>query len=64
MDGHELIVENLEDWDEDVTSETALSVDPDEFFAKSAFRIIYQTNNFFLPQIRDLIESNYSPLCD
>ncbi len=56
MDGHELIVENLEDWDEDVTSETALSVDPDEFFAKSAFRIIYQTNNFFLPQIRDLIE--------
>jgi hypothetical protein len=31
-------------------------VDPDEFFAKNAFRIIYQTNNFFLPQIRDLIE--------
>jgi hypothetical protein len=31
-------------------------VDPDEFFAKNAFRIIYQTNNFFLPQIRDLID--------
>ena len=31
-------------------------VDPDEFFAKKAFRIIYQTNNFFLPQIRDLID--------
>jgi hypothetical protein len=30
--------------------------DPDEFFAKNAFRIIYQTNNFFLPQIRDLID--------
>ncbi|MDO8878381.1 MAG: DUF262 domain-containing protein [Pseudolabrys sp.] len=30
--------------------------DPDEFFAKSAFRIIYQTNNFFLPQVRDLID--------
>ena len=30
--------------------------DPDEFFAKSAFRIVYQTNNFFLPQIRDLID--------
>jgi hypothetical protein len=31
-------------------------VDPDDFFAKNAFRIVYQTNNFFLPQIRDLIE--------
>lgn len=31
------------------------STDPDEFFAKNAFRIVYQTNNFFLPQIRDLI---------
>lgn len=30
--------------------------DPDEFFAKNAFRIIYQTNNFFLPQIKDLID--------
>jgi hypothetical protein len=30
--------------------------DPDEFFSKNAFRIIYQTNNFFLPQLRDLIE--------
>jgi hypothetical protein len=32
------------------------STDPDEFFAKHAFRIVYQTNNFFLPQIKDLIE--------
>ena len=31
-------------------------VDPDEFYAKNAFRIVYQTNNFFLPQIRDLID--------
>ncbi|MBY0137272.1 DUF262 domain-containing protein [Paracoccus yeei] len=30
--------------------------DPDTFFAKNAFRIIYQTNNFFLPQLRDLID--------
>lgn len=30
--------------------------DPDEFFLKNAFRIVYQTNNFFLPQLRDLIE--------
>jgi len=30
--------------------------DLDTFFAKNAFRIVYQTNNFFLPQIRDLID--------
>lgn len=29
--------------------------DPDEFLAKNAFRIIYQTNNFLLPQIKDMI---------
>ena len=28
----------------------------DEFFAKNAFRMVYQTNNFFLPQLRDLID--------
>ncbi|MDE2742067.1 MAG: DUF262 domain-containing protein [Gemmatimonadota bacterium] len=37
---------------EDVTPPT----NPDDFFANSAFRMIYQTNNFFLPQIRDLID--------
>ena len=30
--------------------------EPDEFFAKNAFRMVYQTNNFFLPQIRDLVD--------
>ena len=30
--------------------------DPDEFLAQNAFRIVYQTNNFFLPHIRDMIE--------
>ena len=29
--------------------------DPDEFFSKNAFRVVYQTNNFLLPQLRDLI---------
>lgn len=32
------------------------SRDPDEFLAQNAFRVIYQTNNFLLPQIRDMIE--------
>jgi hypothetical protein len=31
-------------------------VDADDFFAKNAFRMVYQTNNFFLPQLRDLID--------
>lgn len=30
--------------------------DPDEFLAQNTFRIVYQTNNFFLPQIREMIE--------
>ena len=39
---------------EELQAETA--IDPDDFFAKNAFRIVYQTNNFFLPQIRDLVD--------
>ena len=30
--------------------------DPDTFLAQHSIRIVYQTNNFFLPQIRDMIE--------
>ncbi|MBK5945628.1 hypothetical protein CCR83_03975 [Rhodobacter veldkampii DSM 11550] len=30
--------------------------DPDEFLARNAFRVVYQTNNFLLPQIRDMID--------
>jgi hypothetical protein len=30
--------------------------DPDEFLAQNAFRIVYQTNNFLLPQIRDMVK--------
>jgi len=40
----------------EVIDPAALQQDPDEFFAKNAFRIVYQTNNFFLPQIKDLID--------
>lgn len=40
----------------DLEAAEPLPTDPDEFFAKNAFRIVYQTNNFFLPQLRDLIE--------
>ncbi|MEO5933211.1 MAG: DUF262 domain-containing protein [Duganella sp.] len=50
----EIVMDDAED-----DAETPLSdpkQDPEEFFAKNAFRIIYQTNNFFLPQLRDLID--------
>ena len=30
--------------------------DPDEHLAQNSFRIVYQTNNFLLPQIRDMIK--------
>lgn len=33
------------------------TVDPDEFYRNNAFRVVYQTNNFLLPQIADLIKS-------
>lgn len=52
------VVEGLDESDEQPTAATVSSAqtDPDEFFANSAFRIIYQTNNFLLPQLRDLID--------
>ena len=31
--------------------------DLDEYLAQNSFRIVYQTNNFFLPQIRDMIDN-------
>jgi hypothetical protein len=40
----------------DAVVEDGQQQNPDEFFAKNAFRIVYQTNNFFLPQIKDLID--------
>ena len=50
------IVEGLDEA-EDLPPATADNLsDPDEFFARNAFRIVYQTNNFFLPQLRDLID--------
>jgi hypothetical protein len=51
----EVVMGEPED-DLDARTASAQKQDPDEFFAKSAFRIVHQTNNFFLPQIRDLID--------
>jgi hypothetical protein len=51
----EVIMGEPEDTPEVIVADVP-PIDPDEFFSKNAFRIVYQTNNFFLPQIRDLIE--------
>ena len=42
--------------DEPVIEQQSTDMNPDEFLAHSAFRMVYQTNNFFLPQIKDLID--------
>ena len=49
-------IEGLDESDEEVISPDLEKIDPDEFFSKHAFRVIYQTNNFLLPQLRDLIK--------
>lgn len=36
--------------------ETISARNPDDFLASNAFRIVYQTNNFFLPQIQQMIK--------
>lgn len=51
----EVVMGEAEEAQETTTPEQP-HVDPDEFFAKNAFRMVFQTNNFFLPQIRDLID--------
>ena len=49
-------IEGLDEDEDQAPPAVGGPVDPDEFFASSAFRIIYQTNNFLLPQLRDLID--------
>ncbi len=55
----EKVVEDIalenEEVDEEIEQTADAVLDPDEFYAKQAFRVVYQTNNFLLPQIRDLI---------
>lgn len=52
------LTESLIEADDEVASEIHQgSMDPDEFFSKNAFRIVFQTNNFFLPQIYELIDN-------
>ncbi|MBD8548653.1 DUF262 domain-containing protein [Sphingomonas sp. CFBP 8760] len=59
MANDEFLIEHLGDESDEDPAPAGASetrIDPDQFFASSAFRVVYQTNNFFLPQIKDLID--------
>jgi Protein of unknown function DUF262 len=54
-DENQVTVAGIEEAEESPPQRSKPKVDPDEFFSKHAFRVVYQTNNFLLPQLRDLI---------
>lgn len=54
-DADSVEVAGLDEADETVSPSTAQRIDPDVFFSKNAFRVVYQTNNFFLPSLRELV---------
>ena len=55
---------NIEFGDQEETTEIpSMSLpDLDEFLAGHSFRIVYQTNNFFLPQIRNMLVHGDTPI--
>ena len=55
MSSDEVIVAGIEEAEEAAPIRSSSKIDPDEFFAKHAFRVVYQTNNFLLPQLKDLV---------
>jgi Protein of unknown function DUF262 len=55
VDDDEVAISGIEEAEETPPQRLKSKIDPDEFFSKHAFRVVYQTNNFLLPQLRDLI---------
>lgn len=53
-DEQNLVIAGIDEADES-ESPQATKISPDEFFTKHAFRVVYQTNNFFLPQLKDIV---------
>lgn len=55
----EMLLEDLEELDDEAPSGPAPKTDNEveDAYANVSFRVIYQSNNFFLPQIRDLVNS-------
>lgn len=52
----EVDIEDLLNEEQEDDAPVGADIDPDEFFSNHAFRIIYQTNNFLIPQLKDLIK--------
>lgn len=50
-------IEFVEDEETDIEAQQTEDVDADAHLTQSEFRVVYQTNNFFLPQIRDIIKN-------
>lgn len=48
-------VEGIDEAEDVPTPRNNSKVSPEEFFSKHAFRVVYQTNNFLLPQLKDLV---------
>ena len=53
-DEQNLVIAGIDEAEESELPQ-ASKILPDEFFAKHAFRVVYQTNNFLLPQLKDLV---------
>jgi hypothetical protein len=51
------LVEEIEAAEAEPDAVEVEEIDPDQFYQRNAFRVVYQTNNFLLPQIADLISS-------
>ena len=50
-------IEFVEDEETNLDPQPAEDADADALLTQSEFRVVYQTNNFFLPQIRDIIKN-------
>lgn len=53
----EKLIEEIAAAETEVETTSNVDIDPDEFYRANAFRVVYQTNNFLLPQIADLISA-------
>ncbi|MES1973111.1 MAG: DUF262 domain-containing protein [Pseudomonadota bacterium] len=54
-DSDEIVVAGIEEAEEAPAPRASSKVTPDEFFSKHAFRVVYQTNNFLVPQLKTLV---------
>ena len=53
----DVVVSGIEEAEEISVPRASSKIDVDDFFSKHAFRVVYQTNNFLLPQINSLVKN-------